>query len=214
MPAAEVKKGRQEEQLEKHCGLCDGCGCGLRFTNTVLVLGGIYLFFGQSYAVAVNTPYAMILLALCGTVLTNGVPEAVLAGICAPAVCLPVKRFVSKEKGRKGSKMMLLAIDVGNTNIKMGLFSGGRLINSWRLATDRSKTGDEYGVALQALLMSAGLKRGDIDGVIMSSVVPGINFTLEHMLAHYLDKTPMLVGPGIRTGLNIKLDSPRSWAAI
>lgn len=105
--------------------------------------------------------------------------------------------------------MMLLAIDVGNTNIKMGLFSGGRLINSWRLATDRSKTGDEYGVALQALLMSAGLKRGDIDGVIMSSVVPGINFTLEHMLAHYLDKTPMLVGPGIRTGLNIKLDNPR-----
>ena len=99
--------------------------------------------------------------------------------------------------------MMLLAIDVGNTNIKLGLFSGGRLINSWRLATDRSKTGDEYGVALQALLMSAGLKRGDIDGVIMSSVVPGINFTLEHMLAHYLDKTPMMCPTRYRMTISI-----------
>lgn len=104
---------------------------------------------------------------------------------------------------------MLLVIDIGNTNIKFGLFDGDRLAHSWRLATNRKKTGDEYGASLCSLLDLAGIPRDTIDGVIMSSVVPSINFTIEHMLLHYLNKTPMVVGPGIKTGLNIKLDNPR-----
>lgn len=104
---------------------------------------------------------------------------------------------------------MLLVIDIGNTNIKFGLFDGDRLAHSWRLATNRKKTGDEYGASLCSLLDLAGISRGQIDGVIMSSVVPGINFTIEHMLLHYLNMTPMVVVPGIKTGLNIKLDNPR-----
>ena len=103
LPAAEVKKAGKKNSW-RSIAACATAAVAGSLTNTVLVLGGIYLFFGQSYAVAVNTPYAMILLALCGTVLTNGVPEAVLAGICAPAVCLPVKRFTSKQKGRKEAK--------------------------------------------------------------------------------------------------------------
>ena len=103
MPAAEIKK-TDNKNRRRSIAACAIAAVAGSLTNTVLVLGGIYLFFGQSYAVAVNTPYAMILLALCGTVLTNGVPEAVLAGICAPAVCLPVKRFVSKKKEGKEAK--------------------------------------------------------------------------------------------------------------
>lgn len=103
LPAAEIKK-TDNKNRRRSIAACAIAAVAGSLTNTVLVLGGIYLFFGQSYAVAVNTPYAMILLALCGTVLTNGVPEAVLAGICAPAVCLPVKRFTSKQKGRKEAK--------------------------------------------------------------------------------------------------------------
>ena len=105
--------------------------------------------------------------------------------------------------------MTLLVIDVGNTNIKFGLFRDDVLAYSWRLATDRHKTGDEYGIALRSLLEMPGISRDCIEGVIMSSVVPGINFTIEHMLAHYFNKTPMLVGPGIKTGLNIRPDNPR-----
>ena len=103
LPAAEVKKTDNKNRWRSIVACATAAVAG-SLTNTVLVLGGIYLFFGQSYAVAMNTPYAMILLVLCGTALTNGVSEAVLAGICAPAVCLPVKRFTSKQKGRKEAK--------------------------------------------------------------------------------------------------------------
>ncbi len=104
---------------------------------------------------------------------------------------------------------MLLVIDIGNTNIKFGLFNNDTLAHSWRLATDKKKTGDEYGASLRSLLDVAKIDPLSISGVIMSSVVPGINFTIEHMLEHYLKKTPLVVGPGIKTGLNIKLDNPR-----
>ena len=104
---------------------------------------------------------------------------------------------------------MLLVIDIGNTNIKFGLFDGDRLAHARRLATDKKKTGDEYGASLRSLLDVAKIDLTDIDGVIMSSVVPDINFTIEHMLLHYLNKAPLLVGPGIKTGLNIRLDNPR-----
>lgn len=104
---------------------------------------------------------------------------------------------------------MLLVTDVGNTNIKLGLYDNDRLAASWRLATDLKKTSDEYGLILMNLLAHAGVEKQDISGAIMSSVVPGINYTLTHMLEFYLDQKPLLVGPGIKTGLNIKLDNSR-----
>ena len=73
---------------------------------------------------------------------------------------------------------MLLVTDVGNTNIKLGLYDNDRLAASWRLATDLKKTSDEYGLILMNLLAHAGVGKQDISGAIMSSVVPGINYTL------------------------------------
>lgn len=66
--------------------------------NTLLVLGGIYLFFGQPYAAAVDSPYSLLLLLIGGTILSNGIPEAVLAAICAPAICIPVKKMLGRKK--------------------------------------------------------------------------------------------------------------------
>ncbi len=104
---------------------------------------------------------------------------------------------------------MILVLDIGNTNIKLGVFDDDRLAYSWRLATDLRKTSDEYGVSVTAMLASGKIDAEKIDGVIMSSVVPGINFTIEHMLRDYIGKKPIVVGAGIKTGLNIKIDNPR-----
>ena len=104
---------------------------------------------------------------------------------------------------------MILVFDIGNTNIKLGAFENERLAGTWRIATDLRKTSDEYGIAIGAMLSAANIKVEEIDGIIVSSVVPGINFTIEHMISDYLKKKPLIVGAGIKTGLNIKIDSPR-----
>lgn len=104
---------------------------------------------------------------------------------------------------------MILVIDVGNTNVKSAVFDGEKLIGTWRIATDLRKTSDEYGVALLGMLAASSIKKESIEGVIMSSVVPGINYTLEHMLADYVGLKPLIVGAGIKTGLNVKIDNPR-----
>lgn len=104
---------------------------------------------------------------------------------------------------------MLLVIDIGNTNIKFGVYKDKKLVASWRIATDLFKTGDEYGMVLLNLFAANGLKKEEITGVILSSVVPSVNYTIEHMLEYYIGKKPLIVGPGIKTGLNIKLDNPK-----
>ena len=108
---------------------------------------------------------------------------------------------------------MLLAFDVGNTNIKAGLFEQSELKASFRLATDLVKTSDEYGVLVRELISAVGCRCQNVTGVIMSSVVPGINYTLEHMIADYFHMTPHIVGPGIKTGLNILYETPREVGA-
>ncbi len=108
---------------------------------------------------------------------------------------------------------MLLAIDVGNTNIKVGLFNGKALRASWRLSTARNKTSDEYGIVFMDLFSHENIRSSDISGVILSSVVPSVNYTIEHMLESYIDKQPLIVGPGIKTGLNIKIDNPKELGA-
>lgn len=104
---------------------------------------------------------------------------------------------------------MLLAIDVGNTNVVVGIFSESRLIESWRLATDDKRSADEYGTMIELMYRRIGIEPRDIDDIIISSVVPSLLFTLEHMCLKFYDKNPIVIETGIRTGLKIKYDDPR-----
>lgn len=104
---------------------------------------------------------------------------------------------------------MILTLDIGNTNIKTALFEGADMVQYWRLSTDVTCTSDEYGVKLLTLFQHAGLGMDVVEGIIISSVVPTINFTIDHMCQNYFHKTPMFVAPGIKTGINIKYENPR-----
>jgi len=104
---------------------------------------------------------------------------------------------------------MILTMDVGNTNIKTALFDGDKLVKYGRFSTNITYTSDEYGILFESLFKHDGLKLGDVDGIAISSVVPTMNFTLEHMCRNYFGMSPMMVGPGIKTGINIKYENPR-----
>ncbi len=108
---------------------------------------------------------------------------------------------------------MLLAIDIGNTNIKYGIYDGEELVASFRVSSRLSRTADEYGSVLINLLASKGLKTSDVNGVIMSSVIPSLNYTICHMCEYFFGISPLMVGPGIKTGLNIKADNPKEVGA-
>lgn len=108
---------------------------------------------------------------------------------------------------------MLLAIDLGNTNIKYGVFDGDKMVASFRVSSRISRTADEYGSVLVGLLADRGIKKGDIDGIIFSSVIPALNYTLCHMCEYFFNISPLIVGPGIKTGLNIKADNPKEVGA-
>jgi type III pantothenate kinase len=108
---------------------------------------------------------------------------------------------------------MLLVFDVGNTNIVMGVYQGERLLRSWRLSTDRNQTADEYSVKILAFLSLTDLKPEDFAAVIISSVVPPLMPTLERMIRLCFKLEPLVVGPGIKTGLPILYDNPREVGA-
>lgn len=108
---------------------------------------------------------------------------------------------------------MLLVIDAGNTNIKLGVFNGEELLTSWRLSVKTARTADEFGISMDSLFTTKGLSFSDIDGIIMSSVSPSINYTLEHACIFYMNIKPIMVGVGIKTGLNIKYTNPQEVGA-
>ena len=108
---------------------------------------------------------------------------------------------------------MLLALDVGNTNIKIGIFEHKKVIQYARLTTEIGKTSDEYGLLVSSVIKYASIDREDIEGIIIASVVPSINYTLEHMCQTFFDIKPLLVGPGLRSGMNIMYDNPREVGA-
>jgi type III pantothenate kinase len=108
---------------------------------------------------------------------------------------------------------LILVIDVGNTNIVLGIYKGKELLHYWRLSTNRSATEDEYGMNIHNLFHYAGVKLEQMDGVIISSVVPPLMRTLEQLCHKYLKKTPLVVGPGVKTGLNIRYENPREVGA-
>ena len=96
---------------------------------------------------------------------------------------------------------MLLAIDIGNTNVKIGVFDGDELVQSLRLSTVQGRTGDEYGMDIVSRLRANGISASDITGAIMSSVNPGMNYTFEHACDYFFGVKPLNVGSGIKTGL-------------
>ncbi|RNF38348.1 type III pantothenate kinase [Planococcus salinus] len=108
---------------------------------------------------------------------------------------------------------MILAMDIGNSNIMLGVYHEERLMHHWRMETDRHKTEDEYGMQIKAFLTDVGLGFDSIDGMIISSVVPPLLFSLERMCEKYFRLKPLIVGPGVKTGLNIKYDNPRDVGA-
>ncbi|AVM10061.1 MULTISPECIES: type III pantothenate kinase [Bacillus] len=108
---------------------------------------------------------------------------------------------------------MLLVIDVGNTNTVIGVYHDGELEYHWRIETSRHKTEDEFGMLLRSLFEHSGLMFEQIEGIIISSVVPPIMFSLERMCIKYFHIEPQVVGPGMKTGLNIKYDNPKEVGA-
>ena len=109
---------------------------------------------------------------------------------------------------------MILVIDVGNTNIVSGVYSGEDLIADWRLSTDSRKTADEYGIAFKQLFMHHNLNLKDIKGIIISSVVPNVMYSMEHMIRKYFNHEPIIVQQGIKTGINMANTPiiPNAWA--
>ena len=108
---------------------------------------------------------------------------------------------------------MLLTIDVGNTNSVLGVFRGEELIANWRLTTARERTVDEYGVLTRNLFALAGLDQNGITGVIISSVVPPVNWTLAEMSRVYFGKKALFVELGVKTGMAVLVDNPSEVGA-
>lgn len=108
---------------------------------------------------------------------------------------------------------MILALDVGNTNIKIALAKGEEIIMSWRLSAKNSRTADEFGIELGNLLASKNYSFSDIDGVIVSSVVPSLNYTLAHAITYYIGVEPIFVGSELETGIKFRYNPPSSLGA-
>ena len=107
----------------------------------------------------------------------------------------------------------LLAIDVGNTQTVVGLFDGEDLISSWRLGSVARRTTDELAILMEGLFRLGDHRMSDVGRVVMASVVPPLGPNLEEMAIRYFGVKPLVVGPGIRTGISIKYDNPREVGA-
>jgi len=105
---------------------------------------------------------------------------------------------------------ILLAFDIGNTNIVIGVFKAKKLLTSWRLETNRSKSADEYGMLLTQLFAFENLKMQEVADIIISTVVPSLTYTLQHLSAKYFGIRAIVVAAGIKTGLVVKYDNPKS----
>lgn len=108
---------------------------------------------------------------------------------------------------------MILAIDVGNTHTVAGVYDGEELAYHWRFVTEPERTADEYGVLLQSLFAARDVRLSAVAGIIVSSVVPSMVRTVEDLAEKYFRITPLIVGPGIKTGMPILYDNPREVGA-
>src|ERR1044071_8564512 len=108
---------------------------------------------------------------------------------------------------------MLLTIDIGNTNVTLGLYDGNNLTAHWRLATDHARMPDEYGLQFQGLLKNAEGSAKQLTGICLASVVPQLTTRVVHACREYLDEDPFLVDVGIKTGIKVKYEDPKSIGA-
>lgn len=105
---------------------------------------------------------------------------------------------------------MLVVVDIGNTNITMGLYDKNDLIGNYRLTTKFQRTSDEYGFMILSFLETNNVEISQIDDVIIASVVPKIMYSFTNSIRKYFHKEPIIIGPGIKTGISIKVDNPKS----
>lgn len=108
---------------------------------------------------------------------------------------------------------MILVMDVGNTNVKAGIFDGDNLVSSWRVSTEFRRTADEYGMIFYDLLNSVHVRFGDIEGVAVASVAPLLNYTIEHMCDCYVGRKPLFVSSDLETGLKYGYYNPAELGA-
>ncbi len=108
---------------------------------------------------------------------------------------------------------MLLAVDVGNTSIVLGLFKADTLGPRWRLASDSERTADEYGILLRQLLEGAGVKPGRVKDIAIASVVPPLTGIIDQACRNYLDAVPLVVDAGTRTGIALRYEDPKQVGA-
>ncbi len=108
---------------------------------------------------------------------------------------------------------MLLAIDIGNTNVTLGVFQGEKLRTTWRVASDIDQMPDEYAVTLLSLMRHEGIEDSDIKEVSLCSVVPPLTTTWAELCQKYFHVSPLVVGAGVRTGVRIRMDNPREVGA-
>ncbi len=108
---------------------------------------------------------------------------------------------------------MLLAIDVGNTNVTLGLYEGDKLNPHWRLATDHNRMPDEYGLQLLGLLQNAGKSTKDLTGISLASVVPPLTQRVVQACREYLKQEPLVIDTGIKTGIRIRYEDPKAVGA-
>lgn len=108
---------------------------------------------------------------------------------------------------------MILVIDVGNTNTAIGVFNGKTLVGNWHMSTSRERTSDETGMFLVSILRYAGIEPDMLTDVIMCSVVPPVMHSMINAVKKYTNRSPILVEPGIKTGINIKYDNPKEVGA-
>ena len=113
----------------------------------------------------------------------------------------------------KGVTNMLLVIDVGNTNIVMGVYKDSKLVTFCRAETNKDKTADEIGMFIIQFLQYEQIQIKELEDVIISTVVPPIMYSLQRAIRKYLKLEPIIVGPGIKTGINIKYDNPKEVGA-
>lgn len=108
---------------------------------------------------------------------------------------------------------MILAIDISNTTIKAGVFRGDKLVADWRFATEPQKLADEYAMLLLSLFQASGVPASEITGISISCVVPPLRAVFDQLSRRYLHVEPIIVGPGIKTGIILKVDNPREVGA-
>ncbi len=108
---------------------------------------------------------------------------------------------------------MLVAVDIGNTNIVIGFMDGDAITHIYRLTTSNVRTSDEYGMSLLQFLSLSGYSRSDVEDVIVCSVVPSVMHSFRGSIEKFLGTSPMIIGPGIKTGLAVRLDDPKSLGA-